>query len=466
MKGITAIAWVTLKAAFRFRLFYVLLFLLLLTVGALPLVIKHDGSAQGLIQITLTYTLGFVTVLLGFATLWIACGTLAKDIEDCQMQMIVVKPVSRAQIWLGKWLGIMGLNAVLLSLAGCSIYGMLHFRAKSLPLDQQAYLRDKVLVARGVSKLPIEDFQEEMDLAIEERIKETIRRDPEAALRMDMDFLRQQVTTEVRAFYEQVSPNGAGKGWPFQLTSDVDSIRDKTLFIRTKFNSAQLSDEGKVFNLVWGIGVPQTPEYVERPMDLTEDTYHEIPIPPNSFDDQGRLTITCFNMSETAILFPLNGGIEILYPKGGFAMNFVKGLLMILLWMGLFAAIGLMTAGALSFPVASFTALAILFIGLSSGVMSTAVEDGTIFGYNHEQGAPKARWIDYLVIPMFRFFLYLIQAVRVFSPIDSLSLGQEIPALQVGQAFLQVGVGLCGGLALVGIFLFQRRELATVQVVQ
>ena len=201
-------------------------------------------------------------------------------------------------------------------------------------------------------------------------------------------------------------------------------------------------------------------------MDLTEDTYHEIPIPPNSFDYQGVLMITCFNLSETAILFPLDGGIEILYPKGGFAMNFVKGLLMILLWLGLFAAIGLMTAGAFSFPVASFTALAILFIGLSSGVMSTAVEDGTIFGYDHEQGAGKARWIDYLMIPMFRFFLYLIQSVRVFSPIDSLSLGQEIPALQVGQAFLQVGVLLCGGLALVGIFLFHRRELATVQVVQ
>ena len=42
--------------------------LVLAIVGGLPLVVKHDGTARGLAQITLTYTLGSVTVLLGFAT--------------------------------------------------------------------------------------------------------------------------------------------------------------------------------------------------------------------------------------------------------------------------------------------------------------------------------------------------------------------------------------------------------------
>ena len=56
--------------------------------------------------------------LLGLSTLWLACGTLARDIEECQMQVVAVKPIARWQIWLGKWLGIMSLNAALLGLAG------------------------------------------------------------------------------------------------------------------------------------------------------------------------------------------------------------------------------------------------------------------------------------------------------------------------------------------------------------
>ncbi len=36
----------------------------------------------GFTQILLTYTLGAITGLLGIATLWLACGTLARDVED------------------------------------------------------------------------------------------------------------------------------------------------------------------------------------------------------------------------------------------------------------------------------------------------------------------------------------------------------------------------------------------------
>ena len=102
--AITALTW---KAAFRFRLFWVLAGLLIGSVIVLPLMLKDDGTARGFTQILLTYTLSVMTTLLGFATLWLSCGTLARDIEDCSMQMVAVKPIARWQIWLGKWLGIL-----------------------------------------------------------------------------------------------------------------------------------------------------------------------------------------------------------------------------------------------------------------------------------------------------------------------------------------------------------------------
>src|SRR5881396_2399154 len=120
MQRLFAIAWLTWKAAFRFRLFLVLAVLLLAAVVGLPLLLKDDGTARGFTQILITYTLGVITALLGLSTLWLSCGTLARDIEESQMQMVAVKPIARWQIWLGKWLGIVALNAALLLVAGGS----------------------------------------------------------------------------------------------------------------------------------------------------------------------------------------------------------------------------------------------------------------------------------------------------------------------------------------------------------
>ena len=95
MQRVFAVTSLTWKAAFRYRLFWVLSALLLATVVGLPLLIKDDGSARGFTQILLTYTLSTISALLGLSTLWISCGTLARDIEDCQMQVVAVKPIAR-----------------------------------------------------------------------------------------------------------------------------------------------------------------------------------------------------------------------------------------------------------------------------------------------------------------------------------------------------------------------------------
>src|ERR1700761_963836 len=149
MRSTFATAGLTWKAALRFKLFLVIAVLLIAAVVGLPLVVKDDGTARGFTQIILTYTLSAVTALLGLSTLWLSCGTLARDIEECQMQVIATKPIARWQIWLGKWLGIASLNATLLVLAGACIYGLLQWRASKLPAQERAELRSQVLVARG-----------------------------------------------------------------------------------------------------------------------------------------------------------------------------------------------------------------------------------------------------------------------------------------------------------------------------
>ncbi len=154
MQRIFAITALTWKAAFRFRLFIVVAVLLLAAVVGLPILIKDDGTARGFTQILLAYTLSTITALLGLSTLWLACGTLARDIEECQIQMIAVKPVARWQIWLGKWLGIVSLNAALLAISGLGVYALLQWRATKLPEAEQKILRNEILVARGSAREP------------------------------------------------------------------------------------------------------------------------------------------------------------------------------------------------------------------------------------------------------------------------------------------------------------------------
>jgi ABC-type transport system involved in multi-copper enzyme maturation permease subunit len=459
---IAALMALTWKAAFRFRLFLVITVLLLGAVIALPLLIKDDGTAQGFTQILITYTLSTVTGLLGLSTLWLSCGTLARDIEECQLQMLAVKPVARWQIWLGKWLGIMSLNAALLAISGVGIYALLQTRANKLPPAQQAVLRNEILVARGSAR-PEGNVEKEIDRETDRILRERLAVTPVA--RGDVLEVRKQIREQLKAEY-QVVPPGYQRVWNIDLGLAKNSLRDRPLQLRIKFNSADKSPSG-TFDGIWLVGVPQkTQLWRSDLMSLAPDTFHEIRIPPNLFDENGVLTVTFANANDTALLFPLDEGMEVLYPQGKFGLNFARGLGIIFCWMGLLAAIGLASASFLSFPVAAFFALGLLTMVFSSGTISTAVSDGTIMGWNSETGKSGHSVADTVVIPMFRAALKVINLAKQFSPIDALSTGRSISWSDLAVAFGEIVLLLGGVAGISGMIILTRRELATAQGTQ
>jgi hypothetical protein len=462
MQRLLAIAWLTWKAALRFRLFLVVAALLLAAVVGLPILIKDDGTARGFTQILLTYTLSVIAVLLGLSTLWLACGTLARDIEECQIQVVAVKPIARWQIWLGKWLGIMSLNAALLALSGASVYALLQWRATRLPPEEQRILRSEVLVARGSAREP--SLEKEIEEQTNLRLKEALEKTPVSA--GEVPLLRRQIKEQIKAGVQLVLP-GYPHGWQIDLGFAKNFLRDKPLQLRVKFNAAQKSASG-TFGALWQVGVPETAKIwrPETPMSLAPDTFHEFEIPPNLFDEHGVLTIVFINLNNTALLFPLEDGMEVLYPEGSFALNYARGLGIIFCWMGLLAALGLAAASFLSFPVAAFFALGILTMALSSGTLANAVSEGTIMGYNEETGTASHSPVDNVVIPVFRGILTVINLVKDFSPVDSLSTGRSISWGQLGRAFAQIVLLLGGIIGATGMVIFSRRELATAQGTQ
>ena len=401
MQRLLAIAWLTWKAAFRFRLFLVIAALLLAAVVGLPLVIQDDGTARGFTQILLTYTLSVITGLLGLSTLWLACGTLARDIEECQMQVVATKPIARWQIWLGKWLGIMSLNAALLALSGACVYGLLQWRATKLPAAEQTILREQVLVARGSAKE--QNYDAEIDAETERILQERLKNSP--VDKVDVPEVRKQIREQVKADFQLVPP-GYSRQWQIDLGFAKNFLRGQAAAIAREIQRrAQGAPPAPSSPCGRSACRRTTRLWRSEPMSLAPDTFHEFQIPPNLFDDKGVLTIIFLNPNDTSLLFPLEDGMEVLYPEGGFTLNFARGLGIIFCWMALLAALGLMAASFLTFPVAAFFSLAVLTIGLSSGTLAEAVESGTVAGGNGETGVMGHSAADVVLIPIFKGLL-------------------------------------------------------------
>src|SRR5258708_38945185 len=187
-------------------------------------------------------------------------------------------------------------------------------------------------------------------------------------------------------------------------------------------------------------------------MNVAADSFSEFEVPPNLFEEDGRLMIRFTNLDRTTLFFPLEDGLEVLYRDGSFGLNFARGLGIILCWMALLPALGLAAESFMSFPVAAFFSLSILIVALSSGTLSSVVEQGGTAGADHETGAVQRSPIDLIVIPFFKGILWVGNLVGGFSPIDSLSSGRSITCGQLGLAgLMNIGVlgGLVGGIGMV-----------------
>jgi len=452
---IAAVAGITLQATYRFRLFPALLVFLLLSVVVLPLVIKDDGTARGLTQILLTYTLGISVSVLGFSTLWLACGVLARDIEDCSIQTLAVKPIARWEIWIGKWLGVMALNGILLLFTGIFVYSSVQYRAGKLPAEQKDVLRSQIMVGRGSLKPEVPDLTREIESLLAERLKE-----PSIAA-MDRAFVRQQVEEIIKG-REQYVPPLMGKRWELDFGALQGLVKDRDMQVRIKFNKGTLTQVG-TFPVMFQVGPVGSTNMVRIETALTDENFHEVLVGRNLLDANGKLNVEFYNMGPIPLMVPLDDGMEVLYYETGFGLNFIRGLLIVYLWLALLAALGLAAASYLSFPVAAFFSLAVLLVSLASGVMENVVKEGTVTGVNHETGRAAGSMVDLVIVPLFRVLLQVVNLVKEFSPIDSLSSGRSVSWTQLLRAGTQIGLLVTGMTGLIGIGLFYRRELAAVQ---
>lgn len=457
-RAFVGVVLLTLKAAFRFRLVLVLVSLLVSAVFLLPAILKHDGTASGFTQILLSYTLTTITALLGFATLWLACGTLARDIDDFTLLSVVVKPIPRWQIWLAKWTGIMLLNAGLIALSGTIVYGLMMARARQLPAAEQRKLRNEVLVSRVSFRAPTPDISDRVEMVFKERINQPGVRE------LGEGFVRKQIREQLQSAL-MATPPGYQRPlpWVFDLGPDAKArFAGRPLYLRVRFYipNTEYAGTSATWNHVWFIG-DEGQKIIGIENSFGSETPTEFPIPSEQIRDDGKLFVHYGNGSTYTVLIPPENGIEVLAPTGGFAGNFVRGLLVIFCWLGLLAAVGLFSASFLQFNVAAFVSLALLVVGLSGGTLKSVVDQGGIIGLDHDTGAVKEfNVVNRVAVVVYGTAHKLLEQIVGFSPVTALSSGRAITWGELGRCIaLVIGVG-AGGLGLIGMLVLTRREIA------
>ncbi|MCD4825349.1 MAG: hypothetical protein K8S55_12200 [Phycisphaerae bacterium] len=122
MNSIWAVARHTLSQCLRMKIAVAFLLLLAAGLAILPLVMTGDGTLAGKIRTALSYGVGITGVLLSILTVLVTVAVVSGDIQQKHIQLLAVKPLARWQYLLGRWLGVVLLNAALLGVAAVTIY--------------------------------------------------------------------------------------------------------------------------------------------------------------------------------------------------------------------------------------------------------------------------------------------------------------------------------------------------------
>lgn len=171
MTAFLAIIKLTCKKVFRSAFFWGIVILLIATAFAMPLLVKSDGTAVSLIKLALEYSLTFTTLILAVSGVWLGASEITEDLENKCLQMVVVKPIPRYQIFLAKYTGVVLIHILLLIIASGIIYGVTHFQiaVTDFAPGEKEQLYNEILTARHIYRP--DPIQKNIDQAVEEEIR-------------------------------------------------------------------------------------------------------------------------------------------------------------------------------------------------------------------------------------------------------------------------------------------------------
>ena len=459
MRRMWAVATNTIRQALRLKVAAIFIVLLLVLLPAMGLTATGDGTLKGRLQTFVSYGLSLTGLLLSLLTIIVAIYTITSDIEQRQIYTVVTKPIRRYQIILGKVLGVIVLDVVLLVLFAGIVYGVTSWIPKFVNAteEERQAARNEFYTARASLVPPLVDVQKEVEAAYRKLSKEDLAT-------MFSNMTREEVfrqLTNRKRLEKRAAAVGQLLVWEFH------NIRvhgpNQSLFVRFKYDVSVTPQDEQVYGQ-WQIGDPrqfqqgaqaqmQTLVWQQTRKDVVRK-FHELEVPASVVAQDGYLAVGFYNpppLNETVVLFPIEDGLEVLYKADTFTGNFVRATLLILCRLVFLACLGGLAASFLSFPVAILFCVVIFFTGTVSGFI---VES---FGYMSENTS--------------RIYAYTVQAIiqllpqfDKYNPTKFLVPARLMTWNFVGQVALVMVMIKALLLLALALLIFSFRELAKVVV--
>ena len=417
---------------------------------------RGDGTLVHELQMRLRYGLYFVTGLLNFALMYIGCIALRRDLDQRQFHLMAAAPVHRAQIWLGKYLGLMVFGAGVylcasLALAACCLVFILRWEHP----EERTALRDGFFRAWAVyrpDQPPMEDLVERefrARFAEWQHGQEQGKEDGEEGCSNPGHhhgepewFIKQELVKDIRRDLQMVPPDAA-KTWRFKLASRHlagDEIR-----LRGKFYTEQ---KRSLVHGDWELAAPGAPPTWVGKFSGYPYMAYEVRIPRAALPPGPTVELTFRGHGTPHLIFPISEaeGIRLLAVRGTIVGNYLRLLGVTLLHLGLLLALALGLAAMFSYSVAVFVTLAMYFMSMAADSFLSAMR----FQAYSEQG---------VVYAMVRGGIQLARGLKSPAAIEPFAGGIALPLGELmgdwGIAALATSVAI----AAFGIFILTRKEI-------
>jgi hypothetical protein len=448
VRAIVAVAGFSVRAAIRSRVVIALVLLLVAGVIGIPQVVTGDGSPASELQVRLHYTLATSVVVLGLATLWASCAAFGLEIDSRRIELTAVKPVQPWMLWLGRWLGILLLDAVLLAgvavgvrmqVAGCSS-ARAPDAAAADPLVSRALARPLLPTAEDEARQLFAQLQQNQRLPADE----------------PPDLVLRKLIVQSRYRYQPIQP-GESAVWRFHLAQPVPS--DGRCWVRMRFDTGgeSLADV-RGFCRVRRAGA--TTWAVEIPVNDLIRNELELPITAVALAQAAELEVGFFyNDQDEGRAAPLlvqpRTALAVLTPLGSFNGNLARVVVAQLAILAALAALGLTLGACFSFPVAAFVATAVLLV-----VLVTPEDARELLPAVPMAGETESGWVASVAFGVNRTMAAVVRPLMQPEPLAQVVSGERVPAAELWRMWLWGMVVYPLALALLASGVLRRRELA------
>ncbi|MFM7261490.1 MAG: hypothetical protein ACKO3W_12890 [bacterium] len=499
-----AIACGVVREAMRLRIAVAFAAIAIVAIPLMPQWIDPLTPLRYQVQTYLARSMDTMYVVCAFLTVFLGCATVAFEIRDRQAWLTLTKPVSRISYLVGKWLGLVVLNACILLVATIAMFVFLvQLRARpAQDMFDALAVRDEVLVARVGTRpeyapLPPAELQD----AVNERLRADLnaQADLRDGTRSEIEIKKQFAREIAGDYLKQLRsiPPGLSREYRFvglvppkmRKAESTDAAKDgatdgsiasgsssgpdgsaeaaeANLSLRYKFYSGD-SDPHETYPVVFVLGEGDRQTWTDRKIVAAQS--NALPVPASTIADDGTLVVRILNAQvnpnpgpgqpdflpgRTSIAFDIDG-LELLHRVGDFGPNLVRAQCVNLLKLSFLGMLAVSLASFLSFPVACLVVFTIFSAGSIAPYLATSVDEYRI---RTESQALKA--FEAVIKGIAGAVEFSVRSFGEASANGPLVEGRLVSMGLVLRTLALIGFAWSGVVLVLSLLVFRRKEIA------